>query len=180
MQLIVPHQDRPLAPPPPDRVRRFRRHLIECLRDLRKARKPGRLLQPPVPPPPAEAVTTLRAGCAACRGYCCLGGEEHAYLDERTMARVRHDRPDLTERGVIQAYVSQIAGESFRDSCLFHGEAGCTLRPDMRARLCDSFFCSPLKGFLRSGPPAGDVVVVPGPAGWDGGRPTPFGRSSVT
>ena len=28
-----------------DRVRRFKRHLIECLRDLRKAKRPGRLIQ---------------------------------------------------------------------------------------------------------------------------------------
>jgi hypothetical protein len=98
------------------------------------------------------------------------------------MARVRRDRPDLTARGVIHDYVSQIAQRSFRDSCLFHGEAGCTLRPDMRARLCDSFFCSPLKAFLRARPSAAEVTVVAGPAGWDGGRPAPAppGRSGAT
>jgi hypothetical protein len=160
------------VPPSPDRVRRFRRHLVASLRDLRQAKRPERLIQSPVPSPQADAEPVLRAGCTACRGFCCLGGEEHAYLDERSMARVRRDRPDLTEGGVIAAYVAQIAKLSFRDSCLFHGEAGCTLRPDMRARLCDSFFCSPLKDFLRSGVPAADVTIVAGPTGWDGGRPT--------
>jgi hypothetical protein len=170
VQIVVPHQDRALAPPSADRVRRFRLHLVECLRDLRKAKRPDRLIQAPVTPPATDATPVLRTGCAACRGYCCLGGEEHAYLDERTMARVRRDQPALTERGVIAAYVAQIATMSFRDSCLFHGKAGCTLRPDMRARLCDSFFCSPLKTFLRSGVAGEDVTVVAGEPGWDGGR----------
>src|SRR5579871_5782859 len=102
-RLVVPHQDRTLTPPSRERIRRFRRHLIECLRDLRKAKRPDRLIQKPVPSPAEEAVPTLQAGCAACRGFCCLGGEDHAYLDERTMAQVRRDRPELTERGVIAA-----------------------------------------------------------------------------
>ncbi|MBS0639773.1 MAG: hypothetical protein JSS43_07870, partial [Proteobacteria bacterium] len=75
MRLVVPYQDRALAPPSPERVRRFKRHLIECLRDLRKVKRPDRLTQKPVPAPPGEAVPVLQAGCAACRGYCCLGGE---------------------------------------------------------------------------------------------------------
>ncbi|MFL5257859.1 MAG: hypothetical protein ACJ8AI_34265 [Rhodopila sp.] len=176
MRLVVPHQDRPLEPPSPARIRRFKRHLIECLRDLRKARRPERLLRPPVVAPPPEAAPVLRAGCAACRGYCCLGGEEHAYLDERTMARVRHDQPDLGERTLIAAYVAQIAPLSFQDSCLFHGETGCTLRAEMRARLCDAFFCTPLREFLRSPAAPHHVQVAAGPAGWDGGRRTGTGR----
>lgn len=160
-----------LAPPTPERVRRFKRHLIECLRDLRKVKRPERLTQKPVPPPPDDAVPVLRAGCAACRGYCCLGGEEHAYLDDRAMARVLRERPELSERALIAAYVARIAARSFQDSCLFHGERGCTLEPDLRARLCHSFFCTPLKDFLRGGVPAAETTVEAGPAGWDGGRP---------
>ncbi|HVZ06798.1 hypothetical protein [Rhodopila sp.] len=170
MRLVVPHQDRPLQPPAPDRVRRFKRHLIECLRELRKARRPDRLIQALVVPVAADVVPVLVAGCTACRGFCCLGGGEHAYIDERTLARIHRDQPALTGRGMIAAYVQQIAPRSFADSCLFHGETGCTLRADMRARLCHSFFCSPLKEFLRGAVPADEVTVVPGPAGWDGGR----------
>ena len=169
-RVVVPHQDRTLVPPSAERVRRFRRHLVECLRDLRKARRPERLIQSPAAPPAEAAVPVLQAGCAACRGFCCLGGEDHAYLDERTMARVRRDRPALTERGVIAAYAAQIAPLSFQDSCLFHGARGCTLDPAMRARLCHSFFCSPLREFLRGGVFDGTTEVMAGEPGWDGGR----------
>jgi hypothetical protein len=169
-RLIVPNQDRTLAPPSRERIRRFRRHLVECLRDLRKAKRPERLIQSPVSAPTDAAVPVLQAGCAACRGFCCLGGEDHAYLDERTMARVRRDRPELTERGVISAYVAQIAPVSFQDSCLFHGATGCTLDPAMRARLCHNFFCSPLREFLRHGVFDAATEVVAGEPGWDGGR----------
>ncbi len=172
-RLVVPHQDRTLAPPSAERVRRFRRHLVECFRDLRKARRPERLVQSPVVPPEEAAVPVLQAGCVACRGFCCLGGEDHAYLDERAMARVRRDRPALTERGVIAAYLAQIAPQSFQDSCLFHGAQGCTLDPTMRARLCHSFFCSPLREYLRHGVFDSTTEVVPGEPGWDGGRVAP-------
>ena len=176
MRLVVPHQDRPLEPPPPDRVRAFKRHLVECLRDLRRTRT-SLLTERPVPPVPDDAGPVLRAGCATCRGYCCLGGEEHAYLDERTMDRVRRAQPALGEKAVIAAYVAQVAPLSFRGSCLFHGQNGCTLRPDLRARLCDAFFCTPLRDFLRSGAGAEGVTVVAGPAGWDGGRTSRDGTS---
>ncbi len=148
-EVIVPHQDRALEPPSRDRVHRLRRHLVESLRDLRTAKRPDRLIQPPPPEHPAEITAVLQAGCAACQGHCCLGGGEHAYLDERTMARVRRDQPDLNARAVIAAYVRHIAKLSYQGSCLFHGAAGCTLDPSLRSTLCSTYYCDGLKDFLR-------------------------------
>jgi len=149
VDVIVPYQDRPLLPPSPERVRRLRRHLVDSLRDLRAARRPDRLIQPRTAEPGGDAAAVMRAGCAACRGHCCLGGGEHAWLDERTMARVRRDRPQLGARALIAAYIAQIAPMSFAGSCLFHGPAGCTLDPMLRAELCSSYYCDGLKAFLR-------------------------------
>ena len=157
--VTVPRQTKRLAPPPPDRVRRLKRHLIEALRDLRGARRPDRLIQPTPPEPPPELASVLRAGCAACQGQCCLGGGDHAYLDERTMARIRRDRPELSERAIIRAYVQQVAPMSYQGSCLFHGRAGCTLAPSFRATLCSSYHCDGLLAFLRN-PAAPDRVEI--------------------
>ncbi len=149
IEITVPYQDRPLEPPSPERVRRLRRHLIELLRELRAAKRPDRLIQQRAPQPGGDDAEVLRAGCAACRGHCCLRGGEHAWLDERTMARVRRDRPELGARGLIAAYVGQVARLSFAGSCLFHGAAGCTLDAALRAELCFSYYCDGLQTFLR-------------------------------
>ncbi len=159
VEITVPYQDRPLEPPSAGRVRRLRRHLVDSLRDLRAAKRPDRLIQPPEPPHPRDVAAVLQAGCAACRGHCCLGGGEHAYLDERTMARVRRDRPDLDAAAVISAYVRQVAPLSFQNSCLFHGPDGCTLEPALRSHLCSSYHCNGLTAFLRRGAASGPVVI---------------------
>lgn len=149
IEITVPHQHRPLEPVSTERVRRLRRHLIQTLRDLSAAKRPDRLIQPHLSAPDGDAAAVLLASCAACRGYCCLGGGEHAWLDERTLARVRHYRQELDARGLIRAYVQQVAPRSYAGSCLFHGPAGCTLHPIFRAELCSTFYCDGLKSFLR-------------------------------
>jgi hypothetical protein len=149
VEITVPYQNRPLEPPSPERVRRLRRHLLESLHDLRAAERPDRLVQPRAPKPSEDVAAVLRAGCAACQGHCCLGGGEHAWLDERTMARVRRERPELNAPNLIAAYVRQVASLSYAGSCLFHGAAGCTLEPGLRAELCSSYYCNGLQAFLN-------------------------------
>jgi hypothetical protein len=149
IEITVPYQNRPIEPPSPERVRRLRRHLIESLRDLRAAKRPDRLIQQRAPQPGGDDREVLRAGCAACQGHCCLGGGEHAWLDERTMARVRRERPELDGPRLIAAYVGQVARLSYAGSCLFHGAAGCTLDATFRAELCFSYFCDGLRAFLN-------------------------------
>jgi hypothetical protein len=158
IEITVPYQDRSVERPPAERVRRLRRHLVDSLRDLRAAKRPDRLIKPNPPAPPEDAVAVLRAGCVACRGHCCLGGGDHAWLDERTMARVRRDRPQLDARGIIAAYLGQIAERSYAGSCLFHGAAGCTLEAGLRADLCLSYYCNGLQAFLRHRAGAGQDV----------------------
>ncbi|WP_428485895.1 hypothetical protein [Rhodopila sp.] len=159
MEITVPYQDRTLESPSLDRVRRLRRHLVRSLRDLRVAKHPDRLIQPYTAEPEGDVAAVLRAGCAACHGHCCLGGGEHAYLDERTMARVRRDRPDQDARGLIAAYVRDVAPMSYAGSCLFHGANGCTLDRALRADLCISYHCDGLTSFLRQAPAPSDVII---------------------
>ena len=141
--------DQTPEPPPRPRVRALKRHLIQSLRDLRVARRPERLIQRPAPEPTGFTATVLAAGCATCRGHCCKGGGDHAYIDERTMARVRRDHPDLDAGAIIRRFLARLAPRSFPGSCLFHGEHGCTLGRDLRAELCNAYYCNGLRDFLN-------------------------------
>jgi hypothetical protein len=160
LMVTVPLHDADLAAPEPDRVRKLRRHLIEALRDLRVAKRPDRLVQPPTPEPHGFAATVLREGCTQCQGHCCRNGGEHAYIDERTMARVRRDHPDLDARAIIRMYIEAVAPAGYRGSCLFHGREGCTLPKPLRAELCNSYYCSGLSNFLQWGEFETPVVVA--------------------
>jgi hypothetical protein len=158
--VAVPFQDSPLESPSRARVHKLRHHLVDSMRDLREARRPDRLIQPTAPEPSGFAAEVARTGCATCQGFCCKGGGEHAYIDERTMARVRRDHPELDARGIIRLYTDALAPLAYRGSCLFHGPAGCTLPRPLRAELCNSYYCNGLRDFLRRGDEPATAVVV--------------------
>ena len=144
-------------------MRRFRRHLVDVYGILRKARCPERLIQSPVPAPVEAALAVLQAGCAACRGFSCLGGEDHAYLDERTMAWAwPGPGPELTERGVIAEYVAQIA-PFVVSGILSASDRATGDHLATAARRRDSF-CTPLREYLRGG-----VFDGNGCGGWGAG-----------
>jgi hypothetical protein len=158
--VTVPLLNDSLEPPPPERVRALKWHLIQSLRDLRAAKRPDRLVQAPAPEPVGFTAAVLGAGCATCRGHCCKGGGDHAYIDERTMARVRRDNPDLDARAVIGLFLARVAGQSYRSSCLFHGAMGCTLGRALRAELCNAYYCNGLRDFLKRAESADSVQIV--------------------
>jgi hypothetical protein len=158
--VTVPLLNETMEPPPPHRIRALKRHLIESLRALRVARRSERLIQKSTPEPTGFTAAVLAAGCATCRGHCCKGGGDHAYIDERTMARVRRDNPEHDARAVIRLYLDRVAPSSYRDSCLFHGEAGCTLGRPLRAELCNAYYCTGLQTFLKHKEPPVRVQIV--------------------
>ncbi|HEX3995538.1 MAG TPA: hypothetical protein VHX39_30570 [Acetobacteraceae bacterium] len=147
--VTVPLLDDTLDPPPPSRVRALKRHLVQSLRDLRNAKRPERLVQKTTPEPAGFTAAVLRAGCATCQGHCCKGGGDHAYIDERTMARVRRNNPELDARAIIGLFLARLAPVAYRGSCLFHGTAGCTLGRGLRAELCNAYYCNGLQEFLQ-------------------------------
>ena len=146
--------------PSPKRVRELKKHLIRSLRALRVAKRPERLIQPRDPAPTGFTGQVLRAGCATCKGHCCKGGGEHAYLDERTMARVRHENPDHDARGIIGLYLARLPPVSYQNSCLYHGPGGCTLGRGLRAELCNVYYCNGLRDFQKLDPVPARVRVV--------------------
>jgi hypothetical protein len=157
----VPLNDRPLAPVTRARVRNLRMHLVESLRAMREMKHPERNVSPVRAEPDGLAGLVARTACSVCRGSCCKGGGEHAYLDERTMARVRQLRPELEAGAIIGLYIARVPPVAYRDSCVFHGAEGCTLDRTLRSDICNGYFCSALGRFVvNPDAPAGVVVIA--------------------
>jgi hypothetical protein len=157
----VPLNDKALAPVTRARVRDLRMHLVESLRAMRVMKHPERNASPVRDEPQGLAGAVAHTACGLCRGSCCKGGGEHAYLDERTMARVRQMRPELEAGAIIGLYVARIPAAAYRDSCVFHGAEGCTLDRTLRSDVCNGYFCSALGRFVTNpDAPAGVVVVA--------------------
>jgi hypothetical protein len=150
MAVMVPLNTRALAPTDPERVRRLRKHLVQSLRAMRTMKRPVESASPLRPEPEGFIGTVARAACSLCRGFCCKGGGDHAYLDERVMARVRQAQPDLDARAVLRLYVERVPQQGYAGSCVFHGEAGCTLDRALRSDVCNSHFCTGLGKFVKS------------------------------
>ncbi|MDR3538369.1 MAG: hypothetical protein P4L71_17875 [Acetobacteraceae bacterium] len=168
--LAVPFQRTPLMPPAAKRVRALKRHLVAAMRDLREAKRPDRLVQPRTSALEGFAAEVVRAGCALCQGACCRGGGTHAYLDERTMARVRAERPEADARAILRLYTEAVAPLGFVDSCLFHGPAGCTLPQPLRSELCNRYYCNGLHDFLKEKDEPETVCIVARRGAAIGGR----------
>lgn len=160
--ISVPLNRKVLAPVSPERVRRLRKHLVASLRAERELKHKDRSASPLRPEPEGFAGRVARTACTLCKGWCCKGGEEHAYLDERTMARVRRDRPELDARAVLRLYSDRVPPAAYQDSCIFHGPHGCTLDRALRSDVCNSYFCSGLGHFIKGGDNAASAVIIAG------------------
>jgi hypothetical protein len=170
----VPQNRKALVPTSSERVRRIREHLVRSLRAMRTMKHPERGGSPLRPEPDGFVGEVARTACTLCRGWCCKGGGEHAYLDERTMMRVRTARPELEARAVIRLYVERVPPEGYEGSCVFHGPLGCTLDRSLRSDVCNSYFCSGLGNFVKAVDAASSVVVTAGEG--DGARILPVLR----
>jgi hypothetical protein len=160
LTVIVPRSEKELRPTPAERTRRLRRHLVEALRSLRGA--PGSIASPVRPEPRGMAAQVVSTACSLCRGFCCKGGGDDAYLDERTLARVRRARPDLDARGVIRLYAELVPAATYEASCLFHGRHGCMLSRALRSDVCNSYFCRGLEVYVRGGDATTPVIIIAG------------------
>ncbi len=175
---VVPRSERPVVPLPARRKVRFRTHL------RRAAAAAARGAPESVPPPegPTELATTelaaagedeaalpaaetglLGRACAACRGYCCRHGRDHALLGGVHMARYLAAHPEGTPERAVGTYLAHLPDESFEGACVFQGRDGCTLPRGLRAELCNAYECGGLKAYRRAlaryGPRPGCAVV---------------------
>ena len=158
---IVPNFQRKVLKTPRSRRMEFRAHLIRVVRQAFEekldtwsvstlAEELDRTVREQIPFPEAAA------GCATCRGHCCRTAGTHAYLDATTMRAYLARHPGLRWREVVRAFMEQLPDATFDYSCVYHGRHGCALPREMRASLCNQFYCGGLKE-LR------DAIAVSGP-----------------
>jgi hypothetical protein len=148
LPVMVPRSDKELVPTPATRVRRLREHLIEALRELRTAKRAERITSPPEPT--GFAARVARTACSLCNGWCCRNGNDDAFLDDRTLARVRLARPEMDERAVLRLYLDLVPPVAYRDSCIYHGKRGCTLDRSLRADVCNRYYCGGLGAYMKT------------------------------
>jgi hypothetical protein len=86
LPVIIPRNDKAVVPISPERVRRLRKHLVLTLRALRTMKGPEHSVSPLRPEPEGFAGHVARTACSLCKGWCCRNGEDHAFLDEGTIA----------------------------------------------------------------------------------------------
>ena len=104
----------------------------------------------------------LLAACSACRGHCCRLGGDHAFNTAETMMGYLERRPTLDDDAVVADYMQHVGDRTMTHGCIYQGERGCTLSPDLRADVCHHFHCSGLlmlKGKLTDGDPVRAYLV---------------------
>jgi hypothetical protein len=158
--VMVPRNDKALVAIPPERVRRLREHLIKALRELRTAKHWEWISLPLRTDPTGFAARVAHVACSLCKGWCCQNGNDDAFLDDRTLARVRIANPDMTEHAVLRLYLDRVPSVAYRDSCIFHGKKGCTLDRSLRADICNSYFCGGLGAYMTTGAAAPTRVIA--------------------
>jgi len=90
-----------------------------------------------------EADAWSRVACATCRGHCCgAGAHQHAFLDVGTLRRFRASAAEVDWPDVSAMYLRHLPEFSYKGSCAFHGEMGCTLPRAMRSSVCNEYHCA--------------------------------------
>ncbi len=157
--VIVPRNTRALMPVAANRVRCLRKHLVKAMREARELKKTD---PPPPPQPTGFAARVASAACGLCKGWCCGKGGNDAFLDDRTLARVRRDRPDLDARAVLRHYSDQVPTLAYEGSCIFHGRKGCTLDRTLRSDICNRYHCGGLTAFFKEKLQESARVIIAG------------------
>jgi hypothetical protein len=150
LPVMVPRSDKVLVPTSATRVRRLREHLIKALRELRTAKHTEGFASIARPEPTGFAARVAHTACSLCKGWCCRNGDDDAFLDDRTLARVRLARPNMDERAVLRLYLDLVPPVAYTDSCIYHGKRGCTLDRSLRADVCNSYYCGGLGAYMKT------------------------------
>src|SRR6476619_3702765 len=121
LPVMVPRNDRRLAPVSPERIRRLRQHLIDLVLGLRRAEAAKPTATAVAPEPVGFTGVVTRAACALCKGVCCRHGDDNGYIDDGALVRVQRDNPRLSEEAILKLYLQRVPTTAYRDSCIFHG-----------------------------------------------------------
>lgn len=157
LDLLLPTGPQRRSKLPERRRQRYRAHLLRIIAEA-QALPP---LPPSAPPvtsrpltpvaadgkaPPKAAIPSNLPGrlCGLCGGGCCPSGGDTAYLSAATLQRVMTQQPDLQADQLLDAYLVWLPGKPQTDSCVNHGERGCTLPRTLRADICNDYVCESL------------------------------------
>jgi len=115
--VMVPRNDKPLAPMARERVRRLREHLIGFSQHLPEARHLERIVSRLRPPPTGFRTAVATSACSLCRGHCCRNGDDDAFLnDDRTLVCIRLYNPRATNGALLRMYLSRVPNVSADDA----------------------------------------------------------------
>jgi hypothetical protein len=96
-------------------------------------------------------------GCAQCRGNCCSHADTHAYLNDEVIARYLERHPDAGVEDVVAAYASYLPQRSMENGCVNQGTRGCVLPREMRAAICNLYYCGGLRELFDALETKGDA-----------------------
>lgn len=88
--------------------------------------------------------------CSMCKGGCCADGKEHAYISPVIIRRQMDANPDLQEEDILTTYVTNIATETAQNACINQTKTGCALPRELRADICNSYFCGPISSYIKN------------------------------
>ncbi len=159
VRAVLPSNDRGLTAMTPERRAALAARLGELLAEI------GDEEGAPAPPEPVgdatvsarEAITV--SACMACRGQCCTGGKERAYLSAATLRRWLTAHPGASAAELVDDYLGRVQPETYEGSCIYHTATGCSLPRSMRSDTCNVFFCGDIRT-LRAAVPEEQVVPV--------------------
>ena len=97
-----------------------------------------------------EVGAVLVQACIGCRGHCCRQGGDHAFISFDTIMHFMQNNPHHSVQEVVDAYVERLPRRSIRSGCVFQHVHGCTLPRDMRADLCNRYYCGALSEFRHA------------------------------
>jgi len=124
--------------------------------------------EPPPDPTTDELDAVSVQGCIGCKGHCCQTGSTHAWLTPETIRRLQVDNPGITPETIRSMYQARLGGQTFIESCVYHGEQGCLLPREIRSDKCNTHYCGDLRAFRRQAladPSPRAFMVWRGPSG---------------
>lgn len=148
--VLVPSAAEEISTTDPGRIAAFHSHLREALEAAERLQECDdslaevrdahgqRAKDLPSPLPVINA-------CTACRGACCQGGGDHAYLDRSFLGWRMLQEPGTTAETLFEEYSANVPTQGITGSCIFHSPTGCALSREARASICNEFLCEGLR-----------------------------------
>lgn len=145
---LAPFIDNPLTPLPKLRRDDFETHLRAAIAES-FAEQEDELSAPDNDPDFGQRIANeqpepavLNAACIACQGDCCLpGAKSRAFISARTINYFRWQHPEMTPDEIADVYLAFLPDQSVENSCVYHGENGCTLPRTYKDDTCNRYLC---------------------------------------